>query len=90
MALHKSIKFVKVFSLKGFLLYSTTHAVINKYVLVIMTVHTYMHTVFITPRACARGTVVIVCVCLCVCVSVTTLATTYLVYKSRIRCYKVP
>ena len=45
-----------------------------------------------TLGACARGTVVVLCVCVCVslCVSVTALAATYLVYKSQVRCYKVP
>ena len=38
----------------------------------------------------SRFVCVCVCVCLCVCVSVTALAATYLVCKSKVRCYKVP
>ena len=33
---------------------------------------------------------VTVVVCVCVCVSVTVLAAIYLIYKSQVRCYKVP
>ena len=40
----------------------------------------------LTLGACARVTVVVLCVCL----SVTTLAATYLVYESKLLCYKVP
>ena len=42
-----------------------------------------------------RVTVVVLCVCVCVCVcvsvclSVTTLAATYLVYTSQVRCHRV-
>ena len=43
------------------------------------------HEVILTLSACARGTVV----CLCVYLSVTTLAATYLIYTSKIRCPRV-
>ena len=44
--------------------------------------------VLINPRRMREGMVVVLCVC--VCLSVTELAATYLVCKSKVRCYKVP
>ena len=45
-------------------------------------------TYVINPRRMREGMVVVLCVC--VCLSVTELAATYLVCKSKVRCYKVP
>ena len=47
----------------------------------------------VNPRRMREGygsRSVCVCVCVSLCVSVTALAATYLVYKSQVRCYKVP
>jgi hypothetical protein len=43
----------------------------------------------INPRRMrCRVTVVVLCVYLSVCLSVTTLTATYLIYESKVRCYK--
>ena len=49
----------------------------------------FRQTSLLTLGACARGTVVILSVCLSVCLSVTTLAATYLVFKSQVKCHRV-
>ena len=48
------------------------------------------NVLLLTLGACARVTVVGRSVCLSVCLSVTTLAATYLVFESNLRCCKVP
>ena len=49
--------------------------------------HAWWISVFINPRCMHEG---YDSCAVCLCVSVTALAGTYLVYKSKVRCYKVP
>ena len=57
-----------------------------------LTVHWHIicYGTLLTLGACARVTVVVLCVCVSVCLSVTKLAATYLVCKSKLRCYTIP
>ena len=78
-----------VLSLRSLLL-STLHGFDVSTIVTMHKIQQVIQAISLTVGACTRVTIVVLCVYVCVYVSVTMLAATYLVYKSQVRCYKVP